>query len=128
MDIQVGDLITYINSNDSLGMRYKSIMINSDRLIDYKNKLENKEIEIIKIERPVYEVIEEKKELLTEEEKEFLKDINKFFDITNMLFCDNSIGSYKCDEIIFYCDYPKGLKFEGIEKNKNYTLEELGIN
>lgn len=132
MDIQVGDLITYINSNDSLGMRYKSIMINSDRLIDYKNKLENKEIEIIKIERPVYEVIEEKKELLTEEEKEFLKSYIKII---------KSLNNGKIEHIARYgvmivvhlktklnYDADIGPRFKGMIENKTYTLEELGIN
>ena len=123
MDIQVGDKITY---EDCIEKKTYTMIIDCEAI--RMDLLSRMSIKILKIERPNYEVIEEKKELLTEEEKEFLKDINKFFDITNMLFCDNSIGSYKCDEIIFYCDYPKGLKFEGIEKNKHYTLEELGIN
>ena len=129
MDIQVGDLITYINSNDSLGMRYKSIMINSDRLIDYKNKLENKEIEIIKTERPKYEVIEEKKELLTEEEKEFLKSYIKFTNyIPNKICKDNSEH-----RILFYVDeylrdkYEFFGTFKNLEDSKIYTLKELGL-
>ncbi len=129
MDIQVGDLITYINSNDSLGMRYKSIMINSDRLIDYKNKLENKEIEIIKIERPVYEVIEEKKELLTEEEKEFLRQFIKFANFIPNKICKEG----KTNRILFYISnmirdsFEYHGAFENLKDEKIYTLKELGV-
>lgn len=132
MDIQVGDLITYINSNDSLRMRYKSIMINSDRLIDYKNKLENKEIEIIKIERPKYEVIQEKKELLTEEEKEFLKSYIKIIKSLNNGQIEY-IARYGVMIVVHLktklsYDADIGPRFKGMIENKTYTLEELGLN
>ena len=66
--MDIGDRVTYkiIRTNE-----ISTLIIDGGALLnDFKDK---DFIEIIKIERPKYEVIEEKKELLTDEEKEFFK-------------------------------------------------------
>lgn len=92
-------------------------------------------IEILKIERPQYEVIEEKKELLTEEEKEYLKlvlklEINKTIAIKKTR---NSAGNMHLN--LLYGNgiadgYYRAIKddyFKNLEKNVIYTLKELGL-
>lgn len=120
MDIQAGDKVTYeverIKYTEIISNRGLAEKLNSDP-----------RYEILKIERPVYNVIEEKKELLTEEEKEFLICITNFFEITTILFYDDYIDFYKNCEVIVCSDRPKELKFKGLEKNKQYTLKELGL-
>lgn len=73
MDIQVGDRITYKNGHVEL-------IQNNENL---KDRIENCTIEVVKIERPKYEIVEEKEELLTEEEKEFLKNYVKLIESLN---------------------------------------------
>ena len=72
LDIQVGDRITYKYDEK---IRISIIENLSD--IEFMRKFANS-IEIIKIERPKYEVVEENEELLTEEEREFLKQYKLF--------------------------------------------------
>ncbi len=69
MNIQIGDRITYKSANDE---ERQVIMTNLEQIDRYKDSGL-----IIKIERQKYEVVEEKKELLTEEEREFLKQYIK---------------------------------------------------
>ena len=88
----------------------------------------NVEYEIIKIERPKYEEVKEKKELLTEEEKEFLKTICKFYDIKTIYFNKVDIGFYdKNNFIVNASNYTENMKFNKVEKNQYYTLKELGL-
>ena len=102
-------------------------------LEDLKDK---KHIEILKIERPKYEVVEEKKELLTEEEKEFLKKALEFGNYGEA----TKNGTIKFIEkrgyfIYFYYDewcsnsiyIDKNLYFRKLEEDKKYTLQELGL-
>ena len=65
MDIQVGDRIAFKYLFDDNEI-YTFIIRNTADLEDYEKMKENNRIEILKIERPKYEVVEEKKELLTE--------------------------------------------------------------
>ena len=132
IDLQVGDRVTYriIKTNEILTL----IIDGSSLLEDLKDK---KHIEILKIERPKYEVVEEKKELLTEEEKKFLEQILKFMDIKILsISISKKIISEK-KEIHFnqnrdssglgYWYYIKNNTFNGLETDKVYTLEELGL-
>ncbi len=76
-----------------------------------------------------------KEELLTEEEKEFLKQILKFVDIKIRSISIKRITNKK--EIHFninkdgsglgYWYYIKNNFFNGLETNKVYTLKELGL-
>ena len=123
MDIQVGDRVywKYINEEENF------IYINIVTSISDKDCINQGDRIILKIERPHYEVIEEKKELLTEEEKEFLKDMCKYYNIIKIYFCEDSIDFYDNDCIVNCPDYPHNIKFKNVEKHRYYTLEELGL-
>ena len=97
-------------------------------------KISDKEkYEILKVEAPMWEEIEfEKKELLTAEEKEFLRFLLKYYKETyRIAFCDADILFYQENDngpdFCQYCQYPDVLDFEGVEENKTYTLKELGM-
>ena len=121
MDIQVGDRVTYKIRE----IIYIKIMEDSSMI----NKLKNDgECKILKIERPKYEVVEEKKELLTEEEREFLKlymKINNIkaskliFNIFEITFIDGNIS--------FTAYINTDYSFRKLIYNKEYTLKELGL-
>ena len=126
-DMQVGDRITY----KSLEKIFMELIKSSLDLKEISFEIENKDIEIIKIERigaGGWYTVYEKKELLTDEEKEFLRDIIKYYDDTSKIEFSANIDLYNnVGYIICALDYPKKLKFENIEENKWYTLNELGL-
>ena len=133
MDIKVGDLVTYKSSGE---IRIASIIDDKD-IDNIQEDIKNKNIEILKIERPHYEVVEEKKELLTKEEKEFLKQVLKFMDIKILyISIDKQVVSNR-KKIHFsqnedgsglgYWYYIKNSYFNRLEDNKVYTLQELGL-
>lgn len=68
--IKVGNRVTYKykNSNET-----QVVLICTDLFLD--ELATNNDIEILKIERPNWEVVEEKKDLLTEEEREFYSKV-----------------------------------------------------
>lgn len=134
MDIQVGDRVTYKYLNTIDKKLITRIILDENEIKDYKNMSVNTDkefaIEILKIERPKYEVIEvieEKKELLTEEEKEFLISMIKFYNIDKIVFNDKDIDFYENHKVVNCPDNPARLEFENIERYKFYTLEELGL-
>ena len=127
MDIQVGDRITY-KFIDKDGIFTEIVGSNNLSLTSihwFKEHLEDKEIEIIKIERPKYEVVEEKKELLTEEEKAFLKIFIKIKKDEILAIKRNEndleITGKEWDNSILTDE------FKGLEMHKLYTLKELGL-
>ena len=65
MTYKFGDRVIYRVSGETI----ETLVADNE---DVNNIQENR-LEILKIERPKYEIVEEKKELLTEQEKEFLK-------------------------------------------------------
>ena len=127
MDIQVGDKVTYKYKD---GTEIKEVAINEDDVSRLKAK------PVIKVERPKYEVVEEKKELLTEEEKADLKDIienvNKYscMEVNTISFRETNNGKlvincFDNDYCIFEMVIPK--KFSNLNKSERYTLKELGL-
>ena len=120
MDIQVGDRVTYLNKDTN----QKIIEIVKQEDINRINRFGH---QILKIERPKYEVVEEKKELLTEEEKEFLKDMCKYYDVTEIRLNNIDIKIIYDEHLVSCLDYPDNMKFENLERGKKYTLEELGL-
>lgn len=122
MDIQVGDRITYKYKDEN------NILINIMTSNVDKEIVLSQNVEILKIERPSYEVIEEKKELLTEEEKEFIKSSLKIMNkITivyklagNLYFLENKDSGWTFA-------LTTNNKFQGLKDNINYTLKELGL-
>ena len=131
MNIQVGDLVTFKDNKD--GASFIDI-ITRETIGQYYKKYLQKELEILKIERPKYEVVEEKKEkeeVLTKKEKEFLRDIIKYFkNNIEIIFDEKQVNFYEVDEFkrCFCCvDYPDNMKFVNVKEYREYTLEELGL-
>lgn len=131
MDIQleVGDRVTYY----FLGNERIYIEIVNDE--SKKVSLKQANVVILKIERPKWEVVEENKEWLTDEEREFLQLVLKFMKteikcITKrinwngeleMIFSKNEDGSGAG-----YWYYIKNSYFKNLEE-REYTLKELRI-
>ena len=132
MDIQVGDRIAYKYLFDNNKI-YSFIIRNTANLKDYERMKENNRIEILKIERPKYEVVEEKKELLTEEEREFLRLYIKL----NITFQKEKINYIYLTKDYLHFNYGKNYDYEieicngmflNLKREKNiYALSELGL-
>lgn len=122
INLQVGDRVTYI---DKQGKKcIITVLEDKGELSDNKD---NPIKEIIKIERPKYEVIEETKELLTDEEKEFFKIYEKVMDfkITEIEKANNKL--YVWDMGTNYEIEIDESVFLNLENEKTYTLKELGL-
>ena len=86
------------------------------------------DVEILKIERPNWEVVEEKKELLTKEEREFLKFFVKHYKINQIRFGTFDMDVISDENRYVTCTYyPENMKFEGVERGRKYTPKELRI-
>ena len=129
MDLKIGDKITY-EFQALKGEKVKNERIINDTA-DVKIYKNNELYKILKIERPKYEVVEEKKELLTEEEKRFLKHyIEIIEDLDNgkfkeLLKQEERLIIFLNTGITYYIDL--GNKFGKMEINKLYTLKDLGL-
>ncbi len=125
MEIEVGDRVTYKYKN--YNTKYGEIVTSE---LEKEALLSRDNIEILKIERPNWEAVEEKKELLTEEEKEFLKQYlihsSNEYEKEYLIKRNKSIWleNKNTDGICF--QYNKN-KFKGLVDNKEYTLQELRI-
>ena len=127
MDIRVGDKITL----DCMG-DVKTIIITTEQQIEQiKENVTTYTNKILKIERPKYEVVEEKKELLTEEEKEFLKQYIKIIkalkngEIITICRTEEDIKLKLSTSISYKIE--AGPKFGNMKMNIDYTLQELGL-
>ena len=129
MDIQVGDRVIFEGG-------IVKLIYDSDRLFEINQYINGGGNQIIKIERPKYEVVEEKKELLTKEEKEFLRQALKFgnygsdtgngtikFIVKSGYFIELYYKDWTCNTI--YID--QKLYFKNLEQEEQYTLKELGL-
>lgn len=126
-DIRLGDVITYKSKLD--GKINILLMTSSEQANFYST---SKSFEILKIERPTYEVVEEKKELLTDEEREFLKQFIKLSDFYIDYIQKNgrvvdflaiARGGYEqVGRIIVDNCY-----FKKLENEKMYSLSDLGL-
>ena len=134
IDIQVGDRVTFKNRLE---------------IIIYANNMKDgwKKEEIIKVERIgqngwyIVYIVEEKKELLTDEERKFLQGFVDTWKIKNVkiksiwkFLCNNGANEYISfvfdDEDIEYMNLPQFYRnnnFKGMTFNKQYTLSELGL-
>lgn len=135
LDIQVGDRITYITKVSKLlkgKTCYDIEMVEEKRKAIITTDLDNIEKDnILKIERigqnGWYTVYEKDKELLTEKEREFLKQYIKFSNtVINGIKKDDSILNFmQYDEEINYISLIDD--FEGLENHRLYYLKELGL-
>lgn len=127
MNIKVGDRVTYkIDKKDIV-----TLVMNNIANIDFIINNDEHKIEILKIERPKYEVIEEKKELLTEEEKEFLKQYIKIIESLNNgeVITIQKQSTWLILKLKTQFEYQAevGPRFKELAECKMYTLEELGL-
>ena len=122
MDIQVGDRVTF---KDGI----VKLIYDSDMLFEINQYINGGGTQILRIERPKYEVVEENKELLTDDEREFLNFICKYYKkIKIMNFREKNItildeNHYILGRLI----YPENLNFDKVGNMKEYTLKELGV-
>lgn len=121
MEIEVGDRVTYKYKN--YNTKYGEIVTSE---LEKEALLSRDNIEILKIERPNWEVVEEKKELLTEEEREFLKIYTKFNKIKydKLRFCTDCVEFWNDISIM---SYHVNNKFKNIELGRFYEKQELRI-
>ena len=125
LDIQVGDRVTfhYVDNDETMIW----IVTTKEEADDFFNTKETLKIE--RIGENGWCTVYEKKDLLTDEEKEFLKDIIKYYDnISQIKFREEIINL--CDEdsyVMCSLDYPDNMKFENIKKVEFYTLKDLGL-
>ena len=131
LDLQVSDRVTY-KYTDKSNTVVELVSNDNVDVLSFKDYLENERIKILKIERigeNGWYTVYEKKDLLTSEEKEFLKDIIKYYDnISQIKFREEIINL--CDEdsyVMCSLDYPDNMKFENIKKVEFYTLKDLGL-
>ena len=126
MDIQIGDIVTYkfLGNNE-----IRKQVITYEGFI--KDLMDSSYYKILKIERPKYEVVEAKKELLTEEEKDFLKQYIKIIENLN----NGKVNRIRRSEENIYLllktginyHIEIGIKFGNMKVDKDYTLKELGL-
>ena len=124
MEIEVGDRVTYKRMN---GEKTKTVIIETDNEArSYENDFEIGYHKLLKIERPNWEVVEEKKELLTEGEREFLKIYTKFNKIKydKLRFCTDCVEFWNDISIM---SYHVNNKFKNIELGRFYEKQELRI-
>lgn len=151
-DLQDGDLITYRNGDKAIKLKGEiQDLISKEEgflyLSDVTEELnvqaqKNGELDIIKVERPVkYETVyerveEEKKEILDETEREYLKAVIKPFKKrvnfirkteSNMLFEKELLLIQLNDDDLILPYFEKETMYKGMELGKKYTLEELEI-
>ena len=96
----------------------------------------NNEVSIVKVERPKYEtVFERKEEILDNTEKNYLRSvIRPFRDKVKTIEKDiMNDKEYICINLKNWLDtftlprFKKGAMYKGMKKDKKYTLEELGL-
>lgn len=87
------------------------------------------------------EIVIEVSDLLTQEEREYLEAVLKPFknrveyvELCHYLSCDNiriaiSIENYASvySDLVYLPEFKKGTMYKGLEEEKQYTLEKLGL-
>ena len=105
----------------------------SDEFYKEFTELSKKVKNIIEILECLISVLEEKEEILDEEEKEYLRAVIRPFRdrvkyiIKKEKFKNESIGIFLEEDVIVFPCFKKGTMYKGLEKYKEYTLEELGL-
>lgn len=135
MDIQVGDRITFKCKNRN--KTRISLILNEVYIEEFMANLRNKEIEILKIERPNYRLIfgqKEEKEILDDKEKEYLKRIIRpFKDKVTQITKHQGFGiEFISIKVVDNADidlpkFKKGTIYKGMEANSPYILKELKL-
>ena len=130
--LQKNDKVTYVNSVNG----ECTLPINTHAGKSIK-QFEEHGCKVLKVERPVkYETIYEIKEILDEKEKEYLGSVIKpFRDRIKSIRKCSYYDRKKCwidinlinNESIPFPFFNKNAMYKGMELDKEYTLEELGL-
>ena len=141
-DLKNGDIVTYKNGDKRTvvaGNLINSGGYISKKLSQYINDLKDtvigKNLDIIKVERPVqYDtVFERKEEILDETEKRYLASVIRPFrhkveairkEAGNKEFI---LIELKNEASINFPFFKKGTMYKGMKEDKKYTLKELGL-
>ena len=135
-DIKVGDRITFKYDNEDEARTL--IVFDTFAVKNYiymANKISDS-IKILKIERPKYDIVEEKKEILDEVEKRYLSNLIKPFRGDVLYIQKLKTETYKRKYIYIKLEndnitlpfFPKGKDmYKGMILGKEYTLKELGL-
>lgn len=145
-DLKDGDIVTYRNGTRRRVRNNKLLDedgYSGNRLENYNNNLKDKDgghnLDIIKVERPTYEtVFERKEEILDETEKRYLKQvirpfrdrvkyIQKFTFSTGRAKITIKTEKYKDTWYVGLPPFEKDAMYKNMEPDKKYTLEELGL-
>lgn len=143
-DLKDGDIVTQRNGLKK--MVFENKLYGSNHFVsltyyteDLKDANGDEEYDIIKIERPdQYEtVFERKEEILDETEKRYLASVikpfkNKIETIEKTIKIGDSSLCYlniyiKNDDIANLPNFKKDSMYKGMEPERKYTLEELGL-
>ena len=121
-----GKVVFYGSSSE-----YESTYCFENLTDDFKYEL-NDEVSIVKVERPKYEtVFERKAEILDDTEKNYLRGVIRPFEVKYI-----EKGTTRYAEFIYIqlknthiClpDFEPNTMYKGMKLNKKYTLEELGL-
>lgn len=132
-----GDRRTLIKNTFECHNLGKSTLVLENYNEDLTMKNENKEMDIIKVERPTHykTVFERKEEILDEVEKEYLKGVirpfrNKVRAIIKMEYSENSAFIcivLKDDSDMLFPVFKKEYMYKKMELDKHYTLKELEL-
>lgn len=142
-DLEDGDFCVFKNGNKAI-KKGKCVVMDGGAisLREYSNKLEhnfNSNYDIVRVDRPVkYETIYKNDEILDSTEKKYLaavikpfKDKVKYVTKVDKVTGRQNIRIYHNDDlftdIIDLPDFKLGTMYVGMEPNKDYTLEELGL-
>lgn len=145
-DLKDGDIVTYRNGDKRTvvdGNLMNSCGYILKKLSQYTNELKDtvigKSLDIVKVERPIkYEtVFERKEEILDGVEKKYLANVIKPFRheikiISKRSRLGNSSICYikiwlKNNDTANLPDFKENSMYKGMEPNREYTLEELGL-
>ena len=133
-DLKDGDKCTLKNGKAVFyggSEEYESTYCFENLTDDFKYE-HNDEVSIVKVERPTYEtVFERKAEILDDTEKNYLRGVIRPFEVKYI-----EKGTTRYAEFIYIqlknthiClpDFEPNTMYKGMKLNKKYTLEELGL-
>lgn len=142
-DLRDGDIVTYRSGEKRVV--YKNELVEEDRMAvntlnnyaeNLKDDCGDTECDIVKVERPHYEtVFERKEEILDEAEKRYLRSVirpfrSKVESISKQVNYDKTeyIEIELSDMNTAYLpDFEANTMYKNMEVNREYTLKELGL-
>lgn len=143
LDLEDGDCCVFKNGDKAI-KKGKCVVMDGGAisLREYSNKLEHNldsNYDIVRVDRPVeYKTIYKNDEILDSTEKKYLAALIKPFkdEVKYIAKVDRDIGRQYisiCHDDGLYIedinlpDFKSGTMYVGMEPNKDYTLEELGL-